>query len=108
MKCWLLTRREVVELMRARLVSGTRFRTSEANERRTNLAPFHFQTVDCKHDLLQLYRCSTCNTLDPCTFDTNPFSQREEYMGRSHNRGIHLSRIKKNGVFNSMEDVEIG
>lgn len=83
-----------------------------AKEKKTNLVPFRFQTVDSKHDLLQLHRCTTGSTLEPCTFpDTNPLSQLEEYMGRSHERrGIYIpspSRIKEDGVFDSMEDVEI-
>jgi hypothetical protein len=53
-------RREGVEPMRARLVSGIGFRTStRAKKRKINLAPFHFDTVDCKEDLLQLYGSST-------------------------------------------------
>lgn len=98
--------------MIARLVSGTKFRTRKACERKTNLAPFHFHTVDCVYDLLQLYGCSTRSTLKPRTFpNANPLSQFVEGMGRSHNRrGINIPSppwIEKGRMFNSMKNVEV-
>src|SRR6202034_4369048 len=92
-------RRGEVEPRRARLVSGTRFRTSRAEKRKTNL---HFDAVEGKDDLLQL-DCSSTRSLDPSTFaNTNPLSelQVEENMGRSDDRrGIYtVSSVSKPAI----------
>ena len=72
--------------MKAGLVSRGWVRTSRSKKRETNLAPFDLGSIQCKYELLQLYRYSTGSTLKPCTVsNTNPLSQPEERMGRPHN-----------------------